>query len=113
MRKVTMLRAVAAATGVFAAWQIQERIHEDEEGLLARAAISIDAARTTALAAVPNGRVEEAEIEEESGRLIYAFDIVIDGQMYDVEVDAMTGELIQAVIEDEEDDDDGDGDHDD
>ena len=108
MRKLTMLLAVAAATGVVAAWQVQERIHEDQEGLLTRAAVSIDDARATALAAVPNGKVEESEIEEEDGRLIYAFDIVIDGQMYDVEVDAMTGELIQAVIENEDDDDDDD-----
>jgi uncharacterized membrane protein YkoI len=82
--------------------------------------VSFDAARRTALEAVPHGRIVEEEIEREDGRLIYSFDIVegaAEGVMRDVEIDAQTGALLQNVVDDldddegeEEDDDDDDED---
>ena len=58
--------------------------------------------------------ITEAEIEEENGRLIYAFEIEVAGQdgVSDIEVDAITGELTGPDLEDEDahdraDDDDG------
>src|SRR5688572_10190433 len=98
MRKASIFILIAMLIAGGTAWRMQAQVDEEQEGLLARAAISADAAQQTALAAVPNGRIEESEIEEENGRLIYAFDIVLDGETWDVEVDAVTGELLQAEI---------------
>ena len=111
MRQAVTIGALAALViGATAAWQIQHEMREDEAGLLARAAVSPDDARATALAAVLGGRIVDSEIEEENGRLMYAFDVRAGGHTYDVEIDAMTGELLQNAIEDDDDDDDRDDD---
>ena len=66
--------------------------------------ISIKDAKLIALGRVP-GKVMDAEFEKEHGRLQYAFDILgTDGKTYDVEIDAITGEVIQAELEDDDDD---------
>jgi uncharacterized membrane protein YkoI len=76
-------------------------IKEDKPGLWQRATISPDAAMRTALARVPGGRITEAELEEEDGRLIYSFDVRVDGRAgYDeVHVDARTGEVVKVEHE--------------
>ena len=67
--------------------------------------ISIKDAKLIALGRIP-GKVMDAEFEKEHGRLQYAFDILgEDGKTYDVEIDAITGEVIQAELEDDDDDD--------
>ena len=69
--------------------------------------ISIKDAKLIALARVP-GKIMDAEFEKEHGRLQYAFDILgEDGKTYDVEIDAITGEVLQADVDDDDDDDDG------
>jgi len=68
-------------------------------------AITLEAARAIALAKV-NGKVIDEELEKEHGRLQYAFDIKDEnGQVWDVEIHAMTGEVLQAILDDEDDDD--------
>src|SRR3954470_636478 len=59
-------------------------------------------ARNTALAAVPGGKVQSHELEREKGRLIYSYDIKIAGKsgIEEVNVDAMTGEIVAHVHED-------------
>jgi uncharacterized membrane protein YkoI len=49
----------------------------------------------TALARVPGGRITEAELEED-GRLLYSFDIRVEGRsgVEEVQVDARTGEVV-------------------
>lgn len=70
--------------------------------------ISIEHARTIALGRI-NGTVIEEELEKEDGRLLYAFDVRdANGKIFGVEIDAMTGEVLQAT----EDDQDGDNDDD-
>lgn len=70
--------------------------------------ISLDAAREIALSKVP-GKVIDEELEKEHGRLQYAFDIkTSDGKVFDVEINAVTGEILQAE-EDDDDDEDNDG----
>lgn len=114
MRKALTFGTLAViAIGATAAWKIQHDVAEEQQGMLARAAVSPDAARSIALAAVRGGRITESELEEENGRLQYAFDIVLDGNTYDVEVDAATGELLQSVIENDDDDEDDDDDDED
>lgn len=64
--------------------------------LLKEAKITKDAARQTALAKVPNGRVVESELEKEKGKLIWSFDIKVAGKpgVDEVQVDALTGEVV-------------------
>lgn len=83
---------------------------DDDEKLSSKdkkkAKITMEEARTIALRRVA-GTVVEEELEKEKGRLQYAFDIKdSDGKMWDVEIDAITGEVLQAA----EDDEDGDND---
>ena len=69
--------------------------------------VTMTAARATALHRVP-GTVIDEELEKENGKLQYAFDIRDrNGKVWDVEIDAITGEVLKAKPDDEEDDDDG------
>lgn len=78
--------------------------HGSEEGgmielpadLLARAQVTVEAARAAALARVPGGEVAAGELEEEDGKLIFSFDIRVGGRegIEEVHVDALTGEII-------------------
>ena len=58
--------------------------------------ISMRAARATALAAVPDGRIRSAELEREHGQLIYSFDIAVPHHsgIEEVEVSAVTGRIV-------------------
>ena len=57
------------------------------------ARITKAAARRTALARVPHGRVKTGELEHEHGRLVYSFDITARAKsgVTEVQVDARTG----------------------
>ena len=82
---------------------------DDDEDLTeadrASVKISIKDAKVIALGRIP-GKIMDAELEKERGRLQYAFDILgDDGKTYDVEIDAITGEILQAEPEDDDDDD--------
>jgi len=83
---------------------------DDDENLSAddksRAKITLAEARVIALKRI-SGTVVEEELEKEKGRLQYAFDIKDgNGKVWDVEIDAVSGEILQAA----EDDEDGDND---
>lgn len=86
-------------------------LREERPGLLALAKVTETEARALALARVPSGRVIDAELEEEDGRLVYSYDLELDGQpgLMEVEIDAMTGAVLSVEHEDDEDiEDDGD-----
>jgi uncharacterized membrane protein YkoI len=53
-------------------------------------------ARRAALSRIPGGKIVQAELEEEDGKLIYSFDIRVEGQagIEEVHVDARTGLVI-------------------
>ena len=73
-----------------------------------RVKLSLDDARTIAVGRV-NGRVIDEELEKERGRLQYAFDIRDkQGKVWDVEIDAISGEVLRATEDDDDDDDDDD-----
>jgi len=115
MRKTAILVAVGVlVVGAGASWKIQHDIGEVQEELLARATVAPEQAQRTALAAVPGGRIVESEIEEENGRLVYSFELEVQGRdgEVEVEVDAMTGAVL-AVESDDDDEDDDDEDDDD
>jgi len=74
--------------------------------------ITMEQARASALARI-SGTVIDEELEKEDGRLQYAFDIrTSEGKVFDVEIDAQSGEVIKAVQDDDDDDKDDDGDDD-
>ncbi len=53
-------------------------------------------ATKTALERVPNGKVKEAELENEHGKLVWSFDIATPGSkgITEVQVDAMDGSVV-------------------
>ena len=74
--------------------------HESQAALRAEAKITKAAARKTALALVPGGRVKSSELERENGHLLYSFDIATRGKagIDEVQIDALTGAQIGAVV---------------
>lgn len=80
---------------------------ESEDNPAAQARLQSEAkvaradAQATALAKVPGGTIKEAELEKEKGRLIWSFDISQPGttDIKEVNVDAMTGEVVNVETE--------------
>ena len=74
----------------------QATMKEEKPGLLAKAKITPDSARKSALARVKNGTIAEEEIEEENGKLVFSFDISVAGKtgIDEVLIDARTGALV-------------------
>ena len=60
-----------------------------------------EAARSAALAAVPGGAVQSAELETEHGRRIWSFDIKVAGSpnVIEIQIDARTGAVVSKTIE--------------
>jgi uncharacterized membrane protein YkoI len=77
------------------------RIREDDRGLWAKATFPADSAVKLVLARVPGGRITEAELEEEKGRLVYSFDVKAEGRKdSEIRVDARTGEVVEVADDD-------------
>ena len=105
MRKALVLAVGGLlVVGATAAWKVQH----DRSALQERARVSADDARATALAAVHGGKIVESELEDEDGRLIYSFDIEAADGTHEVEIDAITGQVLQSGVENEDDDHDDD-----
>jgi uncharacterized membrane protein YkoI len=83
----------------------KESKEKSQAKLEATAKISRADAEKTALAKVPGGTIKEGEIEKEKGRLIWSFDIAQPGtkDIKEVNVDAMTGEVVSVETETEKD----------
>lgn len=64
-----------------------------------QARISMKRARALALAQVPGGRIKSGELERERGKLIYSFDIRTRAGIREVNIDAMTGKVIEVKTE--------------
>ncbi len=78
---------------------------DDEDADDGDVQVSLDdlpqAVRTTLLKEAPNAQIEELELETEDGRTQYAADVVIDGQVFDIEI-APDGTLLQKVADEED-----------
>jgi hypothetical protein len=74
---------------------------EKEGGPAAKAKVSRADAEKIALSRVPGGTIKKGEIEEEHGRLVWAFDIATPGTpgTTEVAVDAMTGTVVKVDVE--------------
>jgi uncharacterized membrane protein YkoI len=66
--------------------------------LAKEAKITMEEAQKTALAKEA-GKIKSKEIEKEKGRLIYSFDIKMADGIHEVNVDAMTGEIVEDTVE--------------
>jgi uncharacterized membrane protein YkoI len=85
------------ATPTPAQAETQGAVKSDVPAALAKEAkITLDAARATALAKVPNGVVKSEELEREHGKLIYSFDIQVPGKsgIEEVNVNAIDGKVV-------------------
>jgi uncharacterized membrane protein YkoI len=88
MKKIaafTLVAVLGTAPAIFAA--------ESQAALQKEAKITMSAARATALKSAP-GKVKSEEIERENGKLIYSFDITTKKGVTEVNVDAITGKVI-------------------
>ena len=60
--------------------------------------INIAEARKTALAA-ENGKIKSEELEKEKGKQVYSFDIEMPDGVHEVNIDAVTGKVVEDTIE--------------
>lgn len=110
MKSLTYVALVAAMLAVGAASRASAQQTKpttkkeagNEAALRAEAKITEAAARTTALAAVPGGKVQSHELERENGKLIYSYDIKVAGKsgIEEVNIDAITGAIVAHEHED-------------
>ena len=68
--------------------------------LLGQAKVTEAVAAKTAIARVPNGTISSVELERENGKLLYSYDIKIQGKpgIEEVQVDAVTGANVGKVV---------------
>lgn len=69
-----------------------------QSALSKEAKITMEQAQKAALAKEA-GKIQEKELEREKGRLIYSFDIKMADGIHEVNVDAMTGEVVGDTVE--------------
>jgi len=74
---------------------------ETQAELQKQAKMTMADARAMALKTVPNATIQSGEIEREGGKLIYSFDMKVDGKSgtEEVNIDAMTSKLIRTEHE--------------
>ena len=74
--------------------------------MLKQAKVTCAAAKMSALAKVPGGKVKSSELEVEKGTLIWSFDLVSEGKtgVDEVQIDAKTGAIVSVVHETKEQD---------
>ncbi len=94
------LRLLLAATAV-ALVTSTAAFAETDAQLMKEAKITKAQAEQTALAKVPKGKISSEEIERESGKLIWSFDIAKSGtkNITEVQVDAITGAIASIKVE--------------
>jgi hypothetical protein len=96
MRPSTSI-GVLLALLILAAWAGGES-KSSQAALSKEAKITIEEAQKTALAKEP-GKIKSKELEREKGRLIYSFDIKTADGIHEVNIDAMTGEVVEDSVE--------------
>ena len=83
----------------------ESRKEAKEAKLMAEAKVSKADAQATAMAKVPNGTIKEGELEKEHGKLIWSFDMATPDSKdtTEVNVDAITGQVVSMDKESAED----------
>lgn len=97
MRTMTIAACVAVLCAAPAALAAQAPAYKRDvpDSLLKTAKIAESRAAEIAQHQVPNGKIENLELEREHGTLIYSFEIKVAGKagITEVNVDAMTGHV--------------------
>jgi Peptidase propeptide and YPEB domain len=96
MRTSTLLGVLLVLLSL-AAWAGGES-RSSQAALSKEAKITMEQAQETALAN-EGGKIQSKEIEREKGKLIYSFDIKMADGVHEVNVDAMTGEVVEDTVE--------------
>lgn len=99
-RKIIIAGVLAVAMAALGAAGCASETHEQAQ-LLALARISREQAAQAALAQAPGGKIKEGELENDSGKLTWWFDIVTPGSknVTEISVDASTGGVISVATE--------------
>ena len=105
MIKTKTIVCLGLAAGLLAGCASEEaekgEHHKHHAKLLAEAKISKEDAEKTALAQVPNGTLQESELEKEKGKLIWSFGFATPGtqNIMEVNVDAINGGIVNVETE--------------
>ena len=94
--KSPMCMGIVLALLTAPAWAGQSKA--SQAALSKEAKITMEQAQKTALAKEA-GKIQSKELEKEKGRLIYSFDIKMADGLHEVNVDAMTGEIVEDTVE--------------
>jgi len=93
---------MAILAGILLAFTLQAwaggQTKTSQAALSKEAKISMEQAQKTALAKEA-GKIQSKEIEREKGKLIYSFDIKTADGIHEVNIDAMTGEVVEDTVE--------------
>jgi uncharacterized membrane protein YkoI len=102
--KIKMIVCSALAVSLLAGCICEKSEHHNkhaskeakEAKLMAEAKVSKADAEKTAMAKVPNGTIKDSELEKEHGKLQWSFDMATPDtkDITEVNVDAMTGDVI-------------------
>jgi hypothetical protein len=95
--KTSMLVGILCGLIMLPAWG-GDQSKASQAALSKEAKITMAQAQKAALAKEP-GKIQESELEREKGRLIYSFDIKMADGIHEVNVDAMTGEVVEDTVE--------------
>jgi len=93
----TILTTLLALMFAGVAYATPPAYHRDiPANLASEAKISEEAALSTALHAVPNGKVRSVELERENGQLLYSIDIKVAGKkgIEEIHVNALDGRML-------------------
>jgi hypothetical protein len=96
MTKSTLI-AILLVLLTFPAWAGGES-KSSQDALSKEAKVTMEQAQKTALAKEA-GEIKSKELEREKGRLIYSFDIKTADGIHEVNIDAMTGEVVEDTVE--------------
>lgn len=88
--------ALAATAGAQSSQGTQQPKTDIPASLAREAKISLDSARSIATHRVANATIASQELEREHGRLIYSFDMKVDGKpgVEEVNVNALNGKIV-------------------
>jgi len=95
--RTSILVGIPLALLTLAAWACGES-KASQAALSKEAKITMEQAQKTALAKEA-GKIQSKEIEREKGRLIYSFDIKMADGIHEVNIDAVTGEVVEDTVE--------------
>ena len=99
MKQVAIVCTLLLMFGT-AAWAspAQKEKQDDQAALRKEAKISMQQAEKTALVTEP-GTIKSKELERENGKLIYSFDIRTKSGIREVNVDAISGNVVEDWVE--------------